>query len=273
MNAAISSPGTLEELQLWLLNTITSRDDQSPTDTIETTITASRHQSAAERLNVYRHAHFARLLDVLRELFPCLRFAVGDVLFDQFALGYLERHPPRSYTLAALADRLVEHLDDTRPAGAAWGEFIVELAWLEQAIDRIFDGPGPELQPPFVLPTDATGDLRLSLAPGFELQDFAFPISTYYTAWKANQQPQWPQPQQQFVALFRREYIVRRLELEPLQYEILQRLLAGDTVAHAIAKAVKTDGQFGADEANAAAAIRRWFTAWSAAGIFAEAHL
>ena len=28
-----------------------------------------------------------------------------------------------------------------------------------------------------------------------------------------------------------------------------------------------------ADEANAAAAIRRWFTAWSAAGIFAEAHL
>lgn len=267
MSAAETSPGELQELQRWLLNAITRRDDDLAADLPEGLITGSRQQSPSERLNVYRHAYFVRLLDVLRELFPCVRFAVGDELFDQFALGYLERHPPRSYTLAALADRLVEHLDETRPADMAWGEFVVELARLEQAIDRIFDGPGPELQPPFVLPADATGDLRLSFVPGFELHAFAFPISTYYTTWKANQQPQWPQRQRQLMALFRRDYIVRRLELEPLQHAVLQRLLNGDPIADAIAGAVESNGQLPAGDH--AAAIRQWFTTWTAAGIFA----
>jgi len=271
MTTAETSVAELQKLQHWLLSAITLRDDQSAATETASIITASRQQSPAERLNVYRHAYFARLLDVLRELFPCLRFAIGDELFDQFALGYLERHPPRSYTLTALADRLVEHLDETRPTGAAWGEFIVELARLEQAIDRIFDGPGPELQPPFVLPAEATGDMRLSLAPGFELHAFAFPISTCYSDWKANQRPQWPQPEQQFLALFRRDYIVRRLELEPMQYEILRSLVAGDTVAAAIAQAFESGGPYPSDESEGAATIRRWFTAWAAAGIFAAA--
>jgi hypothetical protein len=250
-----------------LLNAITCRADRAVANTIESIITASRQQTSADRLNVYRHAYFARLVDVLRDLFPCLRFAVGDELFDQFARGYLERHPPRSYTLSALANRLVEHLDETRPRGAAWGDFIVELARLEQAIDRIFDGPGPERQPAFVLPTDATGHVRLAFVASFELHAFAFPVSTYYTAWKANQQPNWPEPKKQYLALFRRDYIVRRLELEPVQHAILQRLSAGAHIETSLAHAFEmTDAIAGLDPA---ATIREWFTTWTRAGLFA----
>ena len=45
---------------------------------MDAVILASRQQSATQRLAVYSHAYFARLLDVLRELFPCVRHAVGD---------------------------------------------------------------------------------------------------------------------------------------------------------------------------------------------------
>src|SRR5687768_12064603 len=106
---------TLQGLQQWMLKAITEPVEVAA-DGIDEVILPSRQQSAGERLGVYRNAYFARLLEVLREQFPCTRFAVGDELFDEFAVGYLERFPPHSYTLGRLADKLVEYLDETRPA-------------------------------------------------------------------------------------------------------------------------------------------------------------
>src|SRR5205823_13015976 len=153
----ITTHSQLDQLQQWMLAAIAQPDGIDATR-LEETILPSRQQSAGQRLAVYSHAYVARLLDVLRELFPCTRFAVGDELFDQFAAGYLQAHPPHSYTLADLANKLADYLDATRPAD--WGSFVVELVRLEQAIDRIFDGPGPEGLPPFVVTQDAGESLR-----------------------------------------------------------------------------------------------------------------
>lgn len=246
-----------QDLQRWLLDSITQPERAEPA-AIESAILPSRRQSAAERLAVYQHAYVARLLEVLRELFPCTRFAVGDELFDEFAAGYLRRDPPHSYTLGRLADRWADYLDETRPADADWSGFLVELARLEQAIDRIFDGPGPEDLPPFELPLGATDDLQLSLSPGFELHAFAFPVSAYYTSWKSGGQPNWPQRLEQFVALWRRDYVVRRLELDPVQYNVLAAIARGRALAESLECAgAATPGQ-----------VRAWFTSWAAAGLF-----
>src|SRR5439155_220219 len=104
-------------------------------------------------------------------------------------------------------------------------QFVVELVRLELAIDRIFDCPGPEGLPPLVIPPDAGDELRLEFVPGFELHAFSSPVSTYYTDWKAARNPTWPEPQEQFVALLRRDYIVRRYELTRMQCEFLRVLL------------------------------------------------
>lgn len=261
----------LAELQQWFLDAVTQIQPASDPAAVNRAVTASRSQTPAERLEVYRRAYFARLLEVLREQFPCTRFAVGDELFDQFALGYLERYPPRGYTLGRLAERLVEHLHKSRPANAAWGGFVVELAALEQAIDRIFDGPGPERLLPFELPADATGDLHLRLVPGFELHAFTHPVSTFFTQWKAGEQPAWPQPEPQFVALFRRDYIVRRLELTAMQHVILQGLIAEQTVAEAVSAAASE--AINDHSPDLAVSVRESFLHWAAAGIFAEAYV
>ena len=253
-------------LQIWLLTAITQRTAPQQAD-IEERVLPSREQSAAERLDIYREAYLARLLEVLREQFPCTRFAVGDEFFDQFAAGYLVAHPPRSYTLARLADNLVNHLETTRPAD--WGEFVVDLAKLEHAIDRVFDTAGPERLPRFTLPRDANNSLKLTLAPGLELHEFRYPVSSYYTAWKAGLEPQWPQLQQQFVALLRRDYVVRRHELMSLQCHLLLGISRGLTLGEAVAAAACTANDIDADKL--AAEFGDWFAAWTASGFFASA--
>jgi len=251
-------------LQQWLLATITDPAAIDASDVCQR-IAPGPQQTPAERLSVYQRAYFARLLEVLGELFPCTRFAAGDEAFGDLAAAYVVRHPPRSYTLANLADHLVDFLDQTRPADAEWGLLLVELARLEQAIDRIFDGPGPEMLPPFAVPPAADERLRLKLVPSCELHRFQFPVSSFYSDWKAGRQPTWPKPREQHVVLWRRDYIVRRLELSAVQCRLLLAIQRGDTLGESLATA---NGE-ARDTAELAGDIHRWFTAWSAAGLFA----
>ncbi len=247
---------SLEQLQRWFLEAMTA--PAIATD-VENEVLPSRQQSASDRLAVYQNAYRARLLEVLQNLFPCTRFAVGDELFAQFATGYIHAHPPISYTLANLADKFADYLDATRPAD--WGEFIVELVRLEQAIDRVFDAPGPEELQPFSMPAEADGSLKLHVVPGLELQRFRYPVSGYFTDWKSDRKPVWPEAREQFVALFRREYIVRRYELTARQYELLAAIQAGAPLREATTAAVaeKVDG----DIDSLTSEIFQWFRFWS----------
>jgi len=262
----MSSPSQqLDHLQRWFLAAITSPSEFAPSD-LASTILPSPHQSAADRLAIYQHAYLARLLEVLRELFPCTRYSVGDELFDQFAAGYVAAHPPHSYTLANLADQWVEYLDASRPAD--WGRFIIDLARLEHAIDRIFDAPGQENLPQFTLPSGANPSLKLSFVPGFELLAFDFPASCFYTAWKASQQPSWPTERQEFIALLRRDYIVRRYDLTKFQYDLLLALHRGHSLGDALS-AVSQSAQVEADELTAN--VGAWFQFWAAEKFFSHA--
>jgi hypothetical protein len=254
----------LENLQRWLLCAITQ--PASPRqDEVDQALLPSLQQSAAERLAVYRGTYIARLLEVLREQFPCTCSAVSDELFDQLASGYLQAHPPRTYTLARLADNLIDYLEATRPAD--WGEFIVDLARLEHAIDRVFDAAGPENLPLFALPPDADEAIELALAPGFTLLALRYPVSSFYTDWKAGRKPEWPTARAQFVALLRRDYVVRRHELTNLQYELLQAISRGEPLAEVLQSALGACREH--STAEMAAEIRQWFATWAADGFFA----
>ncbi|MDX1948020.1 MAG: DNA-binding domain-containing protein [Pirellulaceae bacterium] len=256
----MTTPLPLADLQRWLLGAIAHpADGAAMADDIATRLLPSQRQSAGERLAVYQNAYVSRLLGVLRELFPCLRSAVGDDLFEQFALDYLRVHPPTSYTLHALADQFAPFLAATRPADD-WAGFLVDLARLEHAFDQVFDGPGPE-----ELEAALEVDVPWRLVPGFTLLAFSHPASSYYTAWKAGENPPWPAASEQFVALLRRDYVVRRFELSRPQFALLADLDAGQSLDDALAALAARSSlppSALADE------VRLWFTRWSAAGFF-----
>jgi hypothetical protein len=101
------------------------------------------------RVGIYAGGYRLRLLECMRATFPLLQAALGERLFDAFALDYIAAHPSRSHTLHALGDGFAAHLAATRPARSDsddgdWADFMIALATFERALCEIYDGPGDE---------------------------------------------------------------------------------------------------------------------------------
>ncbi len=278
---------SLEQLQHWLQAVITHPGGSQLPEfaTLENIVPPTSKQSSADRVGVYAAAYYLRLVDCLREFFPCLRFAMGEDVFDDFALAYLQQHPSQSYTLHHLADKFADFLNETRDgrdgnpvlrsAETRWEDFFVDLAQLEHAIEFVFDAEGPEELSPLGrgqgegLPAIAlTPQSTLHLVPGFQLLAFRYPVSSYYTAWKHGQQPSLPAPGVQQLALFRRDYIVRRHELTSVQHDLLSALQAGESLEQSIARIAPRALAAGETEETLATNLRIWFEQWARAGFF-----
>lgn len=255
---------------------------------LDEVIRPSSRQSAAERLAIYHRAYFARLIECLAQQYPMLCAAAGDEVFAQFALAYLEAHPSRSYTLGELGRYLPEFLQRTRPRdpasedgththGAAHADdapaVLVELARLEWLLSEVFDGPGSEATghaPPHT-PAEFTPQLRLLPCPSLRLIALEFPLDDYYAALRRGESPPLPPRERQYLAVVRRDYRVRRYVLGRIEYELLWAIVAGEPLAAAIEQAVACQAASAPnldDPDRLAAALHRWFFAWSRAGFF-----
>jgi hypothetical protein len=162
------------------------------------------------------------------------------------------------------------------PAPAAWPDFLIDLATLELAIAKVFDGPGAEGEPllaPADLVTLSAGGrfavARLTPVPCLRLLRFRYPVNAFYGAARISQdQPPFPDAAEEHVALSRTDFVVRRYALNPLEHAILSALLAGASVGEAIAAAAAASQLSDGDLApRLEAAFRRW----TAAGFFRAA--
>lgn len=234
---------------------------------VEQIIAPSARQSAAERLAVYQRGYTLRLLECLRAGHPGLRHALGQPLFDQFALDYLGAYPPRSYTLGALGQHFAQHLAATRPDdedlddGEPWTDFIVDLARLERLVTEVFDGPGLERrdgwEPPAV-PERPTRNTRVEVAPSLRILRSSYPVGRYLLAVYRGEAPPLPLPEPTFVALGRRDYVVRLYDVTGNECQVLEALSRGEPL--------------GAAAQNAELPIDlAWerFKGWAQAGLFA----
>lgn len=98
---------------------------------------APRGVDAAARLHVYHHAYRARLSDLLREAYDKTWSWLGDDPFDELVAAYVDSRPSTSFSLddygAGFAGFLAGRLPQDPEA--------FELAWLERAMRKAFDGP------------------------------------------------------------------------------------------------------------------------------------
>src|SRR5258708_35048304 len=130
----------LDELQRWMQAVVTDprgvasgiNSDQAQQqialvpEQAERIVMRSRTLSALERLKIYNQAYFARLLECLRHEYSVLATALGEELFDAFAVGYLELYPSTSYTLEFLGADFPEYLAATRPPRKAESESVAD---------------------------------------------------------------------------------------------------------------------------------------------------
>jgi hypothetical protein len=245
-------------------------------------VTRSRALTAIERLEIYNRAYYSRLVECLREEYTVLATALGEELFDGFAVGYLQAYPSRSYTLGHLGGCFPEYLAETRPKASTadepdeeWPEFLIDLARLERSVNTVFDGPGVEgralLSPDRLaaIPPELWSEARLECVPCLQLLALSYPVSEYFTAVRRKKPaPDIPDRVPSFVAITRRDYRVYRYPLAEAQYKALEALMTGQTIRKAVEQAA---GASAMSDEQFVDALRGWFFQWTADGFFQDA--
>ncbi len=292
--AAKTGDPKLSDVQRWMMAVITHPDGVKEganaqeaqrwidvgAGNLESVVTRSRQLSASERLAIYGNAYYARLLECLGEVYPVLKRTLGDEVFDGFAFDYLQNHPSRSYTLNHLGGTFPDYLRETRPASgeegdADWADFLIDLARLEWTIYDVFDGPGLEDQAEMALPDfqrmdpSAWLELTFQTAPCLRLLRFDYPVNDHYSQVRSSEGEltlDFPERGRHFVAISRRDFIVRRYPLSEAQFVLLHALSEGATLGEALERVLDTAG----DEANPALVqdLSGWFRNWSAERCF-----
>jgi len=201
---------------------------------LQSLVAPSSKLNSFQRLEIYRRSYYARLIECFRSLFPALRQALGERLFESFAIDYLQRYPPTSYTLEDLANAFPQHLRNTRPeakgADTTWPDFIIELAELEQRCLKIYDAEGTEgKQTPDrrnVLDLSDIQLLECAPAPAsvFHLFQSNYPVHNYIAQVRKDEDAGIPLPRQTYLAITRRRFRVHFHELSETQYLFAKRL-------------------------------------------------
>lgn len=241
----------------------------------ESVVTPSQSLTGLERLAIYNHAYFARLLECLRESYGVVQKCVGEEAFDEFAVNYLQTYPSRSYTLNDLGANFPQYLRESIPESELdelWPNFVIDLATLERTYCEVFDGPGIEgqalLNPESfqALSPESWEDARLVTVPCLRLLELQFPIHEYYSEVKRESQAEMPDPGRTFLAITRQDFVIRRFELTQAQFIVLSALQNGESVGEAIyqgGEAIEDLAEYGRN-------LRLWFHDWTAESLFQE---
>jgi len=282
----------LETLQRWMLTVIShpsgvqagvasdqaqQQIDISP-DQLDTVVAPSQRLTSCERMQIYANAYYGRLIECLREEFPTLVHVLGESNFDAFAFAYLESFPPRSYTLARLGARFPEFMQQTRPSAGlpedgppSWPDFLIDLARVERIYSEVFDGPGIERQR--ILQADdlleiAPGEwphAQLIAVPCLRLLSLRYPVHECISAVRRGAEPDVPDASPTYLAVTRRDYVVRRCQLTATEYDLLSALVAGQSVGEAIEQVARfNEGEWQSLQSN----LQNWFKAWARAAFF-----
>lgn len=212
-------------------------------------ITWSASWPAADRLEVYWNAYFARLQECMRDQFALLAEFLGEEVFSEFVNGYLRTYPSTCYTLGNLGNEFPRFLRETRPprtdSKPDFADLIVEFAEFELMVSQVFDGPGTEqiTEPPLtsiaqVQPTQHQ-QLFFDFAPCLRALEFRFPVAKLSEQIRQQAKPYSIEPSQSWMALTRENYVVRHYPLECTEYRLLTNLLNGQSLGTAISNCCK----------------------------------
>ena len=237
-----------------------------PSERLTEVVLPSHSMSSLERIGVYHGMYLMRMEEALETDYPVIRYHLGDHQFSHLVRDYVQRYPSTSYTLNRLGDHLPQFLLDEPDWPQA--AFLHDLARLELAMTEVFDEEespvlsGEELA---AVPPEAWEHARLRPIEAFRLLHLRYSVVPHLEAYHRDR----PSPSQRrratWIAVYRRDYSVLRLELSRAEYELLRALTVGVPLGEALATA-------GASQKSARKQDRvfRWFRTWIAEGLFSS---
>jgi hypothetical protein len=223
-----------------------------------------------DRLEIYRRAYHARLIECLLDDYPALAAALGEGAFDALCRGYIARHPSEGPSLNAFGRHMAEFCRDEAPEPFALRIFASELSELEWAIVEVIHAPSSD---PFTLeslggiPADRWADARLVATRACRLLRFAYPVNAYFQAFRDGQHPAVPEARPSAVAVYRSGPTIWRMDLGDAAFALLTALTSGQSLGASLDAAAAALSDVA--EGVAAQSVTQWFQDWVASGLFA----
>ena len=232
-------------------------------------LTAGPALSALERLEIYRRAYHARLIECLADDYPVLRHALGEAVFDELCRAYIARHPSSSPSLNYFGGRMAAFCRDDALASFAVRGFAADLAALEWAIVEVIHARSSQ---PLTL--DGLGQVaaaawtnaRLEPNTAFRLLRFDYPVNAFFQAIKDGANPALPEPASSATVVYRNGPTVWRMDLTPPMFEVLSALARGEPLGASLERAEQEYAN--EDPSEVAQRVTHWFREWVGSGLF-----
>ncbi|MCJ7755270.1 MAG: DNA-binding domain-containing protein, partial [Thermoanaerobaculales bacterium] len=207
-----------------------------------------------------------RMEEALETDYPVIRYHIGDHQFSHLVRTYVERYPSTSYTLNRLGDHLPQFFLD-RPEWPQAG-FLHDLARLELGLTEVFD----ESETPVLgaaelesVAPESWEHARLQPIAALRVLDFKYSVSPHLTAFHDDRPTPSPRRRASWVAIYRRDYSVLRLELSRAEHDLLRDLVGGAPLGDALATAAAAQ-----KSARQQQKIFQWFRTWISEGLFSD---
>jgi hypothetical protein len=239
-------------------------EQEIPAERLGEVVLPSHSLSAAERVGIYHGMHLMRMEEALATDYPVIRHFLGAAEFDELVHDYVARYPSRSYTLNRLGDHLPRFLND-RPDWSTDG-FLTDLARLELAMTEVFDEQeSPALTGEDLEAVDPERWETSHLEPiaALRLLSLNHVVIPHLKAYHRERPCPNTVKQPSWVAVYRRDYSVLRLELKLAEHDLLRDLINGVALGDALAAAMA-----GGSSAHQQARVFRWFRTWIREGLF-----
>lgn len=235
----------------------------------EAVILPSRQLTSVERLEIYAHMYYARLIEVMEAEYPTLRQVLGPHAFAVACRRFVAKNPSRTRTLGSLSARFPDFLAKTLPRSNRNG-LAVDIARIERAMEDVFDAPRAEPMTAAEFAALGAGDwdgVTLPVTPALKLLKLRYPANEYMNALRRGERPRVPRPRATFAIVFRRGFQVMRRDQEPEQFRLLEALVAGRPLAAAVRASI---GRRGASADRVARRLGKWFEEWAGAHLFVK---
>jgi len=159
-----------------------------------------------------------------------------------------------------------------------WLDLMTDLALLERTYSEVFSGPGIEDRQTLStddissIPPQRISDLELIPSPCVSLLKLNTQAHDYAIAVRKGTASNDALPQQKptYLVITRLNYVVRTIEVEPQEYELLENLMADVCLDEAIARVadVTLTPHSLADEQDRTGRISKWFQKWATDRLF-----
>jgi len=225
----------------------------------DTWIRSKENFAPKEQLDVYVNAYRFRLYDVVAEDFPVLKNYLGDSNFQKLINDLVNTIHSDHFNIGRYAINL-SNFFKTHPL---FDEFASELIDFENAISQLAD---PEetipLEPQHLeeLTPESLMDFVLYPRKALQLFEFNFPVNEYFRQVKDNKSPIHPLPHKTFLAIFRHDDVVWRMDLEKEEHYLLKLLFEGATISFALSECTE----------NMSEKISEYFSRWMRNGLLAH---